>query len=112
MRDGTYNGSAIDGGLNGFKDYSIKHCVNAGKIFAESNPYEDKDVDSRKYDSSVAVLVKADEGSKTGTGTLYIGAGKKANGEGYAFLTISNFSIWETRSGISMLRTQTTLSLP
>ena len=92
MRDGTYNGSAIDGGLNGFKDYSIKHCVNAGKIFAESNPYEDKDVDSRKYDSSVAVLVKADEGSKTGTGTLYIGAGKKANGEGYAFF--DNFQLF------------------
>lgn len=92
MRDGTYNGSAIDGGLNGFKDISIKHCVNAGKIFAESNPYEDKDVDSRKYDSSVAVLVKADEGSKTGTGTLYIGAGKKANGEGYAFF--DNFQLF------------------
>lgn len=92
MHDGTYNGSAIEGGLNGFKDYSIKHCVNAGKIFAESNPYEDKDVDSRKYDSSVAVLVKADEGSKTGTGTLYIGAGKKANGEGYAFF--DNFQLF------------------
>lgn len=92
MRDGTCNGSAIDHGLNGFKDYSIKHCVNAGKIFAESNPYEDKDVDSRKYDSSVAVLVKADEGSKTGTGTLYIGAGKKANGEGYAFF--DNFQLF------------------
>lgn len=92
MRDGTYNGSAIDGGLNGFKDYSIKHCVNAGKIFAESNPYEDKDVDHRRYDSSVAVLVKADEGSKTGTGTLYIGAGKKANGEGYAFF--DNFQLF------------------
>lgn len=92
MRDGTYNGSAIDGGLNGFKDISIKHCVNAGKIFAESNPYEDKDVDSCKYDSSVAVLVKADEGSKTGTGTLYIGAGKKANGEGYAFF--DNFQLF------------------
>lgn len=90
MRDGTYNGSAIDGGLNGFKDYSIKHCVNAGKIFAESNPYEDKDVDHRRYDSSVAVLVKADEGSETGT--LYIGAGKKANGEGYAFF--DNFQLF------------------
>ena len=92
MRDGTYNGSAIDGGLNGFKDISIKHCVNAGKIFAESNPYEDKDVDHRRYDSSVAVLVKADEGSTTGTGTLYIGAGKKANGEGYAFF--DNFQLF------------------
>ena len=76
--------------LKGYKDYSIKHCVNAGKIFAESNPYEDKDVDSRKYDSSVAVLVKADKGSKTGT--LYIGAGKKANGEGYAFF--DNFQLF------------------
>lgn len=92
MRDGTYNGAAIDGDLNGFTNYAIKHCVNAGKIFAESNPYEDKDVDSRKYDSSVAVLVKADEGSKTGTGTLYIGAGKKANGEGYAFF--DNFQLF------------------
>ena len=92
MRDGTYNGSPKDDDLNGFKDISIKHCVNAGKIFAESNPYEDKDVDSRKYDSSVAVLVKADEGSKTGTGTLYIGAGKKANGEGYAFF--DNFQLF------------------
>lgn len=93
MRDGTYNGSKpTENGLNGFTDYSIKHCVNAGKIFAESNPYEDKDVDSRKYDSSVAVLVKADEGSKTGTGTLYIGAGKKANGEGYAFF--DNFQLF------------------
>ena len=92
MRDGTFNGSAINGGLNGFKNISIKHCVNAGKIFAESNPYEDKDVDSRKYDSSVAVLVKADDGSTTGTGTLYIGAGKKANGEGYAFF--DNFQLF------------------
>ena len=92
MRDGTYNGSAIDGNLNGFTDYSIKHCVNAGKIFAESNPYEDKDVASRKYDNSVAVLVKADKDSPTGTGTLYIGAGKKANGEGYAFF--DNFQLF------------------
>ena len=93
MRDGTYNGSkTTDDGLNGFTDYSIKHCVNAGKIFAESNPYEDKDVDSRKYDSSVAVLVKADEGSKTGTGTLYIGAGKRANDGGYAFF--DNFQLF------------------
>lgn len=93
MQDGTYNGSTQTAdGKNGFTEYSIKHCVNAGKIFAESNPYEDKDVDSRKYDSSVAVLVKADEGSKTGTGTLYIGAGKKANGEGYAFF--DNFQLF------------------
>lgn len=91
MRDGTCNGSAIDHGLNGFKDYSIKHCVNAGKIFAESNPYEDKDVDHRKYDSSVAVLVKEDDAT-TGTGTLYIGAGKRANGEGYAFF--DNFQLF------------------
>ena len=92
MRDGTYNGSPKDDDLNGFKDISIKHCVNAGKIFTESNPYEDKDVDHRRYDSSVAVLVKADEGSKTGTGTLYIGAGKRANGEGYAFF--DNFQLF------------------
>ena len=92
MHDGTYNGSPKDDGLNGFTNYAIKHCVNAGKIFAESNPYEDKDVDSRKYDSSVAVLVKADKGSTTGTGTLYIGAGKKANGEGYAFF--DNFQLF------------------
>lgn len=93
MRDGTYHGSdQTADGYNGFTDYSIKHCVNAGKIFAESNPYEDKDVDHRRYDSSVAVLVKADEGSKTGTGTLYIGAGKKANGEGYAFF--DNFQLF------------------
>lgn len=90
MRDGTCNGSAIDGGLNGFKNISIKHCVNAGKIFAESNPYEDKDVDSRKYDSSVAVLVKEDAGSTTGT--LYIGAGKRANEGGYAFF--DNFQLF------------------
>lgn len=90
MHDGTYNGSEKDDGLNGFTDYSIKHCVNAGKIFAESNPYEDKDVDSRKYDSSVAVLVKADEGSETGT--LYIGAGKRANEGGYAFF--DNFQLF------------------
>lgn len=90
MHDGTYNGSAIDHGLNGFTDYAIKHCVNAGKIFAESNPYEDKDVDHRKYDSSVAVLVKADEGSTTGT--LYIGAGKRANEGGYAFF--DNFQLF------------------
>lgn len=91
MHEGTYNGSAIDHGLNGFTDYAIKHCVNAGKIFAESNPYEDKAVDSRKYDSSVAVLVKADDAT-TGTGTLYIGAGKRANGEGYAFF--DNFQLF------------------
>ena len=77
-------------GLNGFKNIVIKHCVNAGKIFAESNPYEDKDVDNRKYDNSVAVLVKADKGSETGT--LYIGAGKRANKEGYAFF--DNFQLF------------------
>lgn len=92
MRDGTFNGSAIEGDLNGFKNISIKHCVNAGKIFAESNPYEDKDVDHRRYDSSVAVLVKADDGSTTGTGTLYIGAGKRAKGKGYAFF--DNFQLF------------------
>ena len=79
-----------DDDLKGYKDSSIKHCVNAGKIFAESNPYEDKDVDSRKYDNSVAVLVKADKGSETGT--LYIGAGKRANKEGYAFF--DNFQLF------------------
>ena len=77
-------------GLNGYEDISIKHCVNAGKIFAESNPYEDKDVDHRRYDSSVAVLVKADEGLTTGT--LYIGAGKRANEGGYAFF--DNFQLF------------------
>lgn len=75
---------------NGFKTIVIKYCVNAGKIFAESNPYEDKDVDHRKYDNSVAVLVKADEGSTTGT--LYIGAGKKANVGGYAYF--DNFQLF------------------
>lgn len=91
MQDGTYNGSTpTENGLNGFTDYSIKHCVNAGKIFAESNPYEDKDVDHRRYDSSVAVLVKADKGSETGT--LYIGAGKRANDGGYAFF--DNFQLF------------------
>lgn len=93
MRDGTYNGSKpTENGLKGFTDPSIKHCVNAGKIFAESNPYEDKDVDHRRYDSSVAVLVKADDGSTTGTGTLYIGAGKRANEGGYAFF--DNFQLF------------------
>lgn len=92
MRDLTYHNSPKTAdGLNGYKDISIKHCVNAGKIFAESNPYEDKDVDSRKYDNSVAVLVKADDAT-TGTGTLYIGAGKRANGEGYAFF--DNFQLF------------------
>ena len=91
MRDGTYNGSKQTAdGKNGFTEYSIKHCVNAGKIFAESNPYEDKDVDSRKYDSSVAVLVKADKGLETGT--LYIGAGKRANDGGYVFF--DNFQLF------------------
>ena len=90
MHEGTYNCSAIDHGLNGFTDYSIKHCVNAGKIFAESNPYVDKDVDHRRYDSSVAVLVKEDAGSTTGT--LYIGAGKRANKGGYAFF--DNFQLF------------------
>lgn len=75
---------------NGFKTIVIKYCVNAGKIFAESNPYEDKDVDNRKYDNSVAVLVKADEGSTTGT--LYIGAGKRANDGGYAYF--DNFQLF------------------
>lgn len=91
MQDGTYNGSEqTTDGKNGFTGYSIKHCVNAGKIFAESNPYEDKDVDNRKYDSSVAVLVKADKDSETGT--LYIGAGKRANEGGYAFF--DNFQLF------------------
>ena len=90
MQNMTYNGLVTDDDLKGYDDYSIKHCVNAGKIFAERNPYEDKDVDSRKYDNSVAVLVKADKGSTTGT--LYIGAGKRANGEGYAFF--DNFQLF------------------
>ena len=84
------NGSKQTDGVNGYRDLSVMHCVNAGKIFAESNPYEDKDVDSRKYDSSVAVLVKADKGSDTGT--LYIGAGKRANEGGYAFF--DNFQLF------------------
>ena len=93
MQNMTYHGAEVTAdGKNGYEDYSIKHCVNAGKIFAESNPYEDKDVDSRKYDNSVAVLVKADEGSTTGTGTLYIGAGKRANEGGYAFF--DNFQLF------------------
>lgn len=75
---------------DGFKNIVIKYCVNAGKIFAERNPYEDKDVDHRKYDNSVAVLVKADEGSETGT--LYIGAGKRANEGGYAYF--DNFQLF------------------
>lgn len=49
-------------------------------------------MDHRKYDNSVAVLVKADKDSPTGTGTLYIGAGKSANGEGYAFF--DNFQLF------------------
>lgn len=75
---------------DGFNNIVIKYCVNAGKIFAESNPYEDEDVDHRKYDNSVAVLVKADEGSETGT--LYIGAGKRANEGGYAYF--DNFQLF------------------
>lgn len=86
----TYNDLVTDDDLKGYKDYSIMHCVNAGKIFAERNPYEDKDVDHRKYDNSVAVLVKADKGSTTGT--LYIGAGKRANEGGYAFF--DNFQLF------------------
>ena len=93
MQNTTFNGSEKTAdGLNGFKNIAIKYCVNAGKIFAERNPYEDKDVASRKYDNSVAVLVKADEGSTTGTGTLYIGAGKRANEGGYAFF--DNFQLF------------------
>ena len=84
------NGSKQTDGVNGYRDPSVMHCVNAGKIFAESNPYEDKDVDHRRYDSSVAVLVKADKGSETGT--LYIGAGKRANDGGYAFF--DNFQLF------------------
>ena len=91
MQNMTFNGSEkTTDGLNGFKEIAIKYCVNAGKIFAESNPYEDKDVDSRKYDNSVAVLVKADNGSKTGT--LYIGAGKRANEGGNAYF--DNFQLF------------------
>lgn len=91
MQNMTYHGAEVTAdGKNGYVDYFIKHCVNAGKIFAESNPYEDKDVDSRKYDNSVAVLVKADKGSTTGT--LYIGAGKRANEGGYAFF--DNFQLF------------------
>lgn len=91
MKNMTFNGAEVtEDGLNGFHDMVLKYCVNAGKIFAESNPYEDKDVDHRKYDNSVAVLVKADEGSTTGT--LYIGAGKKANEGGYAYF--DNFQLF------------------
>ena len=91
MQNMTYHGAEVTAdGKNGYVDYSIKHCVNAGKIFAESNPYEDKDVDSRKYDNSVAVLVKADKDSETGT--LFIGAGKRVNDGGYAYF--DNFQLF------------------
>ena len=91
MKNMTFNGGSVTAdGLNGFNNIVIKYCVNAGKIFAEFNPYEDKNVDSRKYDNSVAVLVKADEGSETGT--LYIGAGKRANEGGYAYF--DNFQLF------------------
>ena len=90
MRNMTFNGTVTEDDKKGFENIAIKYCVNAGKIFAESNPYEDKDVDHRKYDNSVAVLVKADEGSTTGT--LYIGAGKKANVGGYAYF--DNFQLF------------------
>lgn len=91
MRNMTFNGTPVtEDGKNGFRDIATKYCVNAGKIFAESNPYEDKDVDHRKYDNSVAVLVKADEGSTTGS--LYIGAGKRANEGGYAYF--DNFQLF------------------
>ena len=91
MRNMTFNGASVTvDGLNGFNNIVIKYCVNAGKIFAESNPYEDKDVDSRKYDNSVAVLVKADKDSETGT--LYIGAGKRVNDGGYAYF--DNFQLF------------------
>lgn len=90
MRNMTFNGTVTEDDKKGFENIAIKYCVNAGKIFAESNPYEDKDVDSRKYDNSVAVLVKADEGSTTGT--LFIGAGKRANDGGYAYF--DNFQLF------------------
>lgn len=91
MKKMTYNNTPATGdGIDGFRDIPTKYCVNAGKIFAESNPYEDKDVGSRKYDNSVAVLVKADEGSDKGT--LYIGAGKRANEGGYAYF--DNFQLF------------------
>lgn len=91
MRNMTFNGSEKTAdGFNGFKDIATKYCVNAGKIFAESNPYEDKDVDSRKYDNSVAVLVKADKDYETGT--LFIGAGKRVNDGGYAYF--DNFQLF------------------
>ena len=91
MRNMTFNGASVtEDGKNGFDNIVIKYCVNAGKIFAESNPYEDKDMDSRKYDNSVAVLVKADEGSETGT--LFIGAGKRVNEGGYAYF--DNFQLF------------------
>ena len=91
MQKMTFNGASVtEDGLNGFKNSAIKYCVNAGKIFAERNPYEDKDVDHRKYDNSVAVLVKADEGSETGT--LFIGAGKRVNDGGYAYF--DNFQLF------------------
>lgn len=86
MKDMTFNDTPVTED----DKIVIKYCVNAGKIFAESNPYEDKDVDSRKYDNSVAVLVKADEGLPTGT--LYIGAGKRANDGGYAYF--DNFQLF------------------
>lgn len=86
MKDMTFNDTSVKEDDR----IVINYCVNAGKIFAESNPYEDKDVDSRKYDNSVAVLVKADKGSDTGT--LYIGAGKRANKGGYAYF--DNFQLF------------------
>lgn len=91
MKNMTFdNHEVTEDGLNGFHDMVLKYCVNAGKIFAESNPYEDKDVDSRKYDNSVAVLVKADKDSETGT--LFIGAGKRVNDGGYAYF--DNFQLF------------------
>lgn len=90
MRNMTFNGTVTEDDKKGFENIAIKYCVNAGKIFADSNPYEDMDVDNRKYDNSVAVLVKADKDSETGT--LYIGAGKRANEGGYAYF--DNFQLF------------------
>ncbi len=93
MKNGTYNGAAsTEDGCNGFTSVREKYMINAGKIFADNNPYEDKDVDSRCYDNSVAILVKADEGSTTGT--LYIGAGKTNIYGAVGHVLVDNFQLF------------------
>ena len=70
-----------------YSNDAIKRCLNAGKIFADNNPYEDKARDDRHYNNSVTIYVGD-------AGKLYIGAGKTLNEDKDGYVYLDNFQLF------------------